>query len=233
MFPLHVRGSLQRARLRGPWPRAGESFFVARDGKRKTLRLGRVDKKTAESIRIHVEALLASRISGLPLQQAPAVCLNTTGETLKENLAKVGLECWPRLRHNLRASCESELAQAFPLAMVTKWLGSTPSIALRHYVDPANTAYRLALRWIPKATQDSNRVQPDTTGVQTNSCTESGSRVAQKAAQNVSASSGKIEKSESQDVFNYDVVQCGARCNSLLQHKEIAGAGFEPATSRL
>jgi hypothetical protein len=61
---------------------------VARDGKRKTLRLGRVDKKTAESIRIHVEALLASRISGLPLQQAPAACLNTTGETLKENLAK-------------------------------------------------------------------------------------------------------------------------------------------------
>lgn len=32
-------------------------LFVAPHGKRKTLRLGRVDKKTAESIRVHVEAL--------------------------------------------------------------------------------------------------------------------------------------------------------------------------------
>jgi hypothetical protein len=137
------------------------------------------------------------------------------------------------LRHNLRASCKCDLVQAFPLAVVNKWLGNTPSISLRHYVDPTDAAYWLALQWTLKATQDSNHVQPDTTGVQTNSGIESGTRVAQNAEQNVPAPSGKIEKSESQDVFNCDVVQRDARCNSLLQHNEIAGAGFEPATSRL
>lgn len=55
------------------------------DGKRKTLRLGRTDKKTAESVRVHVEALLAARMSGLPLQLATAAWLTTIGEPLKES----------------------------------------------------------------------------------------------------------------------------------------------------
>ena len=63
-------------------------LFVAPDGKRKTLRLGRVDKKTAESIRVDVESLLASRITGLPVQPATAAWLNATGEAFKEKLAK-------------------------------------------------------------------------------------------------------------------------------------------------
>ncbi|GAB6186485.1 site-specific integrase [Thermopirellula anaerolimosa] len=61
-----------------------------------------------------------------------------------------GLEPWPRLWHNLRASCESDLAQSFPLAVVTKWLGNTPSIALRHYVDPTDIAFEQAVHWHPE-----------------------------------------------------------------------------------
>ena len=208
-------------------------LFVAVDHTRKTFRLGRVDKKTAESIRVHVEALLAARISGLPVQPGTGTWLNTIGQALQKKLAKVGLEYWPRLRHNLRASCESDLAQAFPLAVVTKWLGNSPSIALRHYVDPADTAYRLALRWIPKATQDSKSVDSNTVGVQTNSCTESGARVEEKAVQNIPAPIDKIVKSESQDQFNRHVMQLGARRNLLLQTNLMEMIGLEPTTSCL
>ena len=52
----------------------------------------------------------------------------------------------------MRASCESDLAQSFPLATVTKWLGNTPSVALRHYVDPTEAAFDRALEWRPTET---------------------------------------------------------------------------------
>src|SRR5262245_18765651 len=63
-----------------------------------------------------------------------------------------GVEPWPRLWHSLRASCESDLAQSFPLATVTKWLGNTRSVALRHYVDPTEAAFDRALDWRPAQT---------------------------------------------------------------------------------
>ena len=72
---------------------------------------------------------------------------------LRTKFAKIAqrtvVEPWPRLWHSLRASCESDLAQSFPLATVTKWLGNTPSVALRHYVDPTEAAFDRALEWRP------------------------------------------------------------------------------------
>jgi integrase len=65
---------------------------------------------------------------------------------------RAGVEPWPRLWHSLRASCESDLANSFPLATVTKWLGNTPSVALRHYVDPTEAAFDRALEWRPAET---------------------------------------------------------------------------------
>src|SRR4030095_14471755 len=69
--------------------------------------------------------------------------------TLEKVIRRAGVEPWPRLWHSLRASCESDLAQTFPLATVTKWLGNTPSVALRHYVDPTESAFERAATWVP------------------------------------------------------------------------------------
>ncbi len=69
--------------------------------------------------------------------------------TLQKVIVKAGVNPWPRLWHNLRASCESDLAAAFPLATVTKWLGNTPSIALRHYIDPTDASFAQAAGWMP------------------------------------------------------------------------------------
>lgn len=75
------------------------------------------------------------------------------GANLRTQFGKIveraGVDSWPRLWHSLRASCESDLAQSFPLATVTKWLGNTPSVALRHYVDPTEAAFDRAVDWIP------------------------------------------------------------------------------------
>ena len=49
-------------------------------------------------------------------------------------IKRAGLTPWPRLLHNLRSSRETELARRFPLHVVTRWLGNTPRIAMKHYL---------------------------------------------------------------------------------------------------
>jgi hypothetical protein len=66
-------------------------LFVAPDGSRNAIRLGKCDRKSAEAIARHVEALLASRIGGQPVPRDTAVWLAGIGEKLKEKLAAVEL----------------------------------------------------------------------------------------------------------------------------------------------
>ena len=60
-------------------------------------------------------------------------------------LKRAGLEPWPRLFHNLRASRETELAREFPIHVVTKWLGNTPKIAAKHYLMTTESDFSKAI----------------------------------------------------------------------------------------
>ena len=66
-------------------------LFVAPDESRKTIRLGKCDRKSAEAIARHVEALLAAKIGGQPMPRDTAVWLAGIGAALKGKLAAVGL----------------------------------------------------------------------------------------------------------------------------------------------
>ena len=57
---------------------------------------------------------------------------------------RAGLECWPRLFHNMRASRETELAADYPIHVVTAWLGNTPHIALKHYLQVTDADFEKA-----------------------------------------------------------------------------------------
>ncbi|MBY0456317.1 MAG: hypothetical protein K2V38_03160, partial [Gemmataceae bacterium] len=65
--------------------------FVATDQSRKTIRLGKCDRKTAESVCRHVEALLGAKISGQPIPRDTATWLTGIGAQLRDRLAAVGL----------------------------------------------------------------------------------------------------------------------------------------------
>ncbi len=54
--------------------------------------------------------------------------------TFQKIICRAGLETWPRLFHNLRASRETELVETFPVQVVTDWLGNTPTVAMQHYL---------------------------------------------------------------------------------------------------
>lgn len=60
-------------------------------------------------------------------------------------LRRAGVKPWPRLFHNLRASRETELADQFPLHVVTEWIGNTPDIAARHYLKTTEDHFRRAV----------------------------------------------------------------------------------------
>ena len=97
--------------------------------------------------------------------------------TFGKIVRKAGVNPWPRAFHSLRASCESDLAQSFPLAVVAKWLGNTPSVALRHYVDPTDAAFTQATGWVPggaesgaPAAQKRGRTASDAKGAERRKC---------------------------------------------------------------
>ncbi|TWU21807.1 tyrosine-type recombinase/integrase [Bythopirellula polymerisocia] len=59
-------------------------------------------------------------------------------------IKKAGVTIWPRLFQNLRASRETELANEYPLHVVTAWLGNTPKVATKHYLQVTDDHFRKA-----------------------------------------------------------------------------------------
>lgn len=71
-------------------------LFMAPDESRKAIRLGKCDRRSAESIARHVEALLAAQIGGQPVPRDSAAWLAGIGASLRDKLAAVGLIEAPR-----------------------------------------------------------------------------------------------------------------------------------------
>ncbi|MGQ9915702.1 MAG: tyrosine-type recombinase/integrase, partial [Thermogutta sp.] len=65
--------------------------FVDGAGRRQTIRLGRVPKKTAETVFLRVEGLLANKLTGTPPNRDLALWLAKIEPELRNKLAAVGL----------------------------------------------------------------------------------------------------------------------------------------------
>lgn len=66
--------------------------------------------------------------------------------TFGKIIRRAGLETWPRLFHNLRASRETELVEKYPIQVVTGWLGNSPTVAMRHYLMTTEEHFEAAIR---------------------------------------------------------------------------------------
>lgn len=53
---------------------------------------------------------------------------------LERIIESAGLNPWQKLFQNLRASRETELSEQFPIHVVCAWMGNTPKVAARHYL---------------------------------------------------------------------------------------------------
>ncbi len=59
-------------------------------------------------------------------------------------IAKAGVKPWPRLFHNMRASCATDWVERFPAHVVAGWLGHSPMIAAQHYLQTRDAHFDLA-----------------------------------------------------------------------------------------
>jgi len=127
--------------------------------------------------------------------------------TLEKIVRRAGLETWPRLWHSMRASCETDLARQFPLAVVAKWLGNTQAVAMRHYVDVTDADFERAAAG---------------TG-------PSDGQAAQNAAQHAHATErGESQSSDAAHEKTPVLLGSASSCDTL-QSRGMEAAGIEPA----
>ena len=67
---------------------------------------------------------------------------------------KAGLKPWPRIFHNLRASRQTELEATFPTHVVCAWIGNSPLIAGKHYLQLRETDFERAAQPIGESVQN-------------------------------------------------------------------------------
>lgn len=65
--------------------------------------------------------------------------------TFGKIITKAGVKPWGKPFQNLRSSRETELAQAYPIHVVTAWLGNTPKVAMESYLQVKDSDYDRAL----------------------------------------------------------------------------------------
>ncbi len=123
-------------------------------------------------------------------------------------IGRAGVKPWPRLFHNLRASCACDWVERFPAHVVAGWLGHSPLIAARHYLQTRDAHFDMATGAVPAGAETG----PDESGA------KSGARAAQNAALHPSAPdcAGSPESSESPclaGVSQADASECEAAAN--------------------
>ena len=64
--------------------------------------------------------------------------------TFQKIIARAGLTNWPKLFQNLRASRQTELAERFPTHVVCGWMGNSPKVAQKHYLQTTDEHFRAA-----------------------------------------------------------------------------------------
>ncbi|MBX7104183.1 MAG: hypothetical protein K1X57_08875, partial [Gemmataceae bacterium] len=89
---------------------------------------------------------------------------------------RAGLTAWPRLFHNLRSSCETELLQKLPVYVVAKWMGHDLKVSIKHYAQTTDEHFDRA-----------------------RGGAKSGALEAQKAAQQAAVGSSSVSQILSQD----------------------------------
>ncbi len=76
-------------------------------------------------------------------------------------IKKAGVEAWPKLFHNLRATRQTELEEQFPGHVVCKWLGNSQRVADKHYLQVTDEHFRKATQNATHRTDTPSVAQSD------------------------------------------------------------------------
>ncbi|MCP4375203.1 MAG: site-specific integrase [bacterium] len=65
---------------------------------------------------------------------------------VKAMVEKAGLTVWPKLFQNLRSTRETELAEQYPVQVVCAWIGNSPAVAAKHYLQVTDEHFSKAVQ---------------------------------------------------------------------------------------
>ncbi len=105
-----------------------------------------------QELRPYLEAVRDEVNPGIdvPLSDPVITRYRDTNSNLRTQMLRIlrraGVKPWERLFHNLRASRQTELADEFPAHIVADWIGNSPEIAERHYLQTTESHFERALR---------------------------------------------------------------------------------------
>lgn len=121
-------------------------------------------------LRSHLEALLLDEATPdgaefvITRYRNPAANLRTQ---LLRIITRAKLKAWPRLWQNLRSTRETELADRFPIHVVTAWIGNSQPVAREHYLQIRPEHFEAAIAdsaaQNPAHYPHSDRVEPSQT----------------------------------------------------------------------
>jgi len=136
---------------------------------------------------------------------------------LKRIIRRAGLEPWPKLFHNCRATRQTELAEQWPLHVVCVWLGNSRAVAAKHYLQVTEDHFERAAKLPDGALQ--NPVQQPTADARTDA------QEARTVVQQAHAASGENRIC---GAVRGDATPCGGR-DGRRDNFRLGAEGFEPS----
>ena len=94
-----------------------------------------------EAITASLDVTECSATNQLPAALGKRSNLRTQAHRI---IRRAGLDAWERVFQNLRSSRETELVEDFPLKAVTDWIGNSPDVANKHYLQTHDEYFRRA-----------------------------------------------------------------------------------------
>jgi len=82
------------------------------------------------------------------------------GTMFRKIIKRAGLIPWPKAFQNLRASRQTELEQVFPTYVVCKWMGNSPKVAAKHYLQTTEDHFDQAVQNPVQQTSATSRNAP-------------------------------------------------------------------------
>jgi integrase len=95
-------------------------------------------------------------------------------------IRRAGLEPWPKLFQNLRSTRQTELEDSFPTHVVCRWLGNSPRVARKTYLQVTEAHFAKAVADVPEKLATRLASQCTTGGSGSGQETTSGARTKEK-----------------------------------------------------
>jgi integrase len=149
---------------------------------------------------------------------------------LERIITKAGHTPWPRLLQNLRASCETDWVEKYPVHVVAPGLGHSPKVAAQHYLMSREHHFEHVVSGGAATAAEGGETPTERPAPCDADCAAPATHL---ATQQASARDSTQPHETTEPAATIQVAAGSSEITPVPKTGLVAGAGFEPATSRL